>query len=182
MILAVNTCLLNSDTSGNTRKEHLKEALMRRTVLSILLLTIAASWQGIAQPQSKKFGIGLIIGAPTGLSIKYWSTHREAIQAYVGGGFGGIAIGADYVFHSNEFDNPSFPFYYGPGAFVGPATYGGPRYPSGTLGFGVRFMFGVDYLFPNNPFDIAFEIGPALVVSPNVGLGLEGGLAFRFYP
>ena len=43
-------------------------------------------------------------------------------------------------------------------------------------------MFGVDYLFPNNPFDIAFEIGPALVVSPNVGLGLEGGLAFRFYP
>jgi len=37
-------------------------------------------------------------------------------------------------------------------------------------------------VFPNHPFDIAFEIGPAMVLSPVVGVELEGGLAFRFYP
>jgi len=43
-------------------------------------------------------------------------------------------------------------------------------------------IFGADYLFPDNPIDIAFELGTALVLSPSVGLGLEAGLAFRFYP
>lgn len=153
--------------------------IQRAIVLAAAVLLLGA---GSAEAQSRKLGIGIIVGAPTGFSVKYWSTSREAIQGFVGGGFGGIAFGADYVFHSNAFENSNLPFYYGPGAFIGPAGVGGPRYPVNTLGLGVRFMFGVDYIFPQNPFDIAFEVGPALIFSPLVGIGLEGGIAFRFYP
>ncbi|MEX2117354.1 MAG: DUF3996 domain-containing protein [Bacteroidota bacterium] len=146
------------------------------------LMVICALVFTFADAQPKKFGIGVVVGAPTGLSIKYWSSSREAIQGYAGGGFGGVTLGVDYLFHSNAFNNSNLPFYYGPGAFIGSASIGGPRYDKNSLGLGLRFMFGADYLFPNNPFDISFEVGPALVFSPVVGLGLEAGLAFRFYP
>jgi hypothetical protein len=151
----------------------------RCLTLAVLLL---AGVSGL-EAQSKKLGLGIIVGAPTGFSLKYWTGSGDALQGYVGGGFGGIAIGADYVFHSNAFNDQRIPFYYGPGAFVGPASYGGPRYDKNAgLGLGFRFVFGADYVFPDHPFDIAFEMGPALVLSPVVGVGLEGGIAFRFYP
>lgn len=148
----------------------------------LMVLVLGCTLTATADAQSRKLGIGLIVGAPTGFSVKYWSTPSEAIQGFVGGGFGGIAFGADYLFHSNAFRNPNIPFYYGPGVFVGAASFGGPRYDKGSLAMGARFMFGADYVFPRDPFDIAFEVGPALMLTPVVGLGLEGGIAFRFYP
>ncbi|MEX0601912.1 MAG: hypothetical protein WD295_01140, partial [Bacteroidota bacterium] len=73
-------------------------------------------------------------------------------------------------------------FYYGPGAFLGSAAvYRGARTREG-MGLGVRFMFGVDYVFRRHPFDISFDVGPALFVAPVVAMGLEASLAFRFYP
>ena len=146
------------------------------------LIVICVLGFTFADAQPKKFGIGVVVGAPTGLSAKYWRSSSEALQGYVGGGFGGVTLGVDYLFHSNAFNNANIPFYYGPGAFIGSASIGGPRYDKNSLGLGLRFMFGADYLFPNNPFDIAFEVGPALIFSPVVGLGLEAGLSFRFYP
>lgn len=154
--------------------------MIQRTIVTAVVVLLLGP--DSAEAQSRKLGIGIIVGAPTGFSVKYWSTSREALQGFVGGGFGGIAFGTDYVFHSNAFEDPNLPFYYGPGAFIGPAGVGGPRYSGNDLGLGVRFMFGVDYIFPRNPFDIAFELGPALILSPIVGIGLQGGIAFRFYP
>ncbi len=154
--------------------------MIQRTILAAVL-TLLLTAEGL-EAQSRKFGVGIVVGAPTGLSLKYWSSSREAIQGYVGGGFGGVTLGADYLFHSNAFNNADLPFYYGPGAFVGAAGVGGPKLGGNDLGLGVRFMFGADYIFPQNPFDIAFEIGPALILSPVVGIGLVGGIAFRFYP
>lgn len=151
-----------------------------KRILVMLILGFALT--AIAEAQSRKLGIGVIVGAPTGFSAKYWSAPSEAIQGFVGGGFGGIAFGADYLFHSNAFRNPNIPFYYGPGIFVGAASFGGPRYDKSSLAVGARFMFGADYVFSRDPFDIAFEVGPALMLTPVVGLGLEGGIAFRFYP
>lgn len=151
-----------------------------KRILEMVVLSLVIAVGSMAQ--TKKVGIGLIVGAPTGFSVKYWSKPSEALQGFVGGGFGGIAFGADYLFHSNAFRNPDIPFYYGPGVFLGAASFGGPRYDKSTLALGARFMFGADYIFPRDPFDIAFEIGPALFLSPVVGLGLEGGIAFRFYP
>ena len=58
--------------------------------LATLLFCVAGN------AQSKKLGLGLTIGAPTGFSLKYWGSSRAAIQGYIGGGFGGIAFGADY--------------------------------------------------------------------------------------
>ncbi len=153
---------------------------MKKIVLLGCFILLAVGPQALGQ--HKKLGVGVVIGAPTGLTVKYWYSSEEALQGYVGGGFGGVTLGADYLFHSNAFKNPDVPFYYGPGAFIGSSNVGGPKFGSNQMGLGIRVMFGADYLFPKHPFDIAFEIGPALLLSPVVGVGLEAGLAFRFYP
>lgn len=130
----------------------------------------------------KKLGLGVVLGDPTGFSLKYWE-GAIAYQGSLGAGFdGGLAIGLDYLIHTDAFRNPRFPFYYGPGLFLGDVGFGGPKYRSGDVFLGVRGVFGVDYIFPNHPFDIALELGPALLLVPQVGMGIELGIAFRFYP
>lgn len=151
---------------------------MRKLV--VVLIALLVGQELVAQP--KKLGIGIVLGAPTGFSVKHWNTPTYAIQGAIGGGFNGITIGADFTFHTNAFNNARLPFYYGPGVFFGSAGFGGPRYSRGDLALGGRFIFGIDYLFHDHPFDIAFELGPALLVTPVVGMGIEVGLAFRFYP
>lgn len=154
--------------------------MIRRGILLVLLvLACAPRMQAL---ENKKLGIGVVIGAPSGFSIKYWK-GSVAYQGTLGAGFGGgLAIGADYLMHSDAFANPRAPFYYGPGLFLGDVGFGGPKWSNNDLFLGARFLFGVDYIFPDHPFDIAFEMGPALLVAPSVGLGIELGIAFRFYP
>lgn len=133
--------------------------------------------------QKKDFGFGLLVGAPTGFTGKYWLPASDAVlQGFIGGGFGGVTLGGDYLFYSDAFDHPDFPFYVGPGLFIGSSAVGGPMYEINSLGLGVRGMFGISYLFPKNPFELSFELGPALYLSPKVGMGIGGGIAFRFYP
>jgi len=150
-------------------------------VAALLFLTVSLI---PAYAQHGEIGIGLLVGAPTGVTGKCLLNDGEnAVQAFLGGGFGGITIGGDYLYYSNAFDHPDFPFYVGPGAFVGPSALGGPKYDrAGTLGLGVRGVFGVSYFFPTKPFEISFELGPVLYLSPVVDMGIGGGLAFRFYP
>lgn len=154
--------------------------MMRRGILLCLLALVCVPRMEGAD--NKKLGIGVVIGAPTGFSIKYWK-GSVAYQGTLGAGVGGgLAIGADYLMHTNAFDNPRAPFYYGPGIFIGDVGFGGPEWTNNNLFLGARFVFGVDYIFPDHPFDIALELGPALLVAPVVGLGIELGVAFRFYP
>lgn len=148
---------------------------------TIVLLILTGLIAGTMPAQQRRVGIGVTLGAPTGLSIKYWESEKVAIQGYIGGGFGGVTFGADYLRHSNEFKDPQWPFYYGFGAFLGPAA-GGPTIKTGSTALGVRGVMGVDYLSPNRRFDISFEIGPALLLSPDVGIGVGAGLGLRFYP
>lgn len=149
-------------------------------LIIILLMTLpVVSLYG----QKNEIGIGLLVGAPTGFTGKMiFPSTEEAVQGFIGGGFGGVTIGADYLFHSDAFNHPDIPFYVGPGVFIGSSAAGGPKYDSNSLGLGVRGMFGVSYFFPKNPFEISFEIGPVLYIAPRVDVGIGGGLAFRFYP
>lgn len=155
---------------------------MNRVVAVVVALTFVVS-QASSSSDRGKVGVGVVLGAPTGLSIKYWESQRVAYQGSIGGMFkGGLMIGADYLVHENALRNPSLPFYYGVGLFVGEAGFGGPSYSRSKLALGVRAAFGVDYVPREFPSDIAIELGPSLLLTPVVGMGIELSIAFRFYP
>ncbi len=154
---------------------------MWKRAFVLIVITLALVSQSFAS-DNKKLGLGVVLGAPTGFSMKYWQ-GSVAYQGSIGAGFeGGLAIGFDYLMHSNAFNDRRFPFYYGPGLFMGDVGFAGPTWRRGDLALGVRAVFGVDYVLPDHPFDIAFELGPALLLTPVTGIGIEVGLAFRFYP
>lgn len=155
---------------------------MRRVIVVTLALACAVS-QALSSSDRGKVGIGVVLGAPTGFSLKYWESQRIAYQGSIGGMFkGGLMIGADYLVHENALRYQSVPFYYGAGLFIGDAGFGGPDYPRSRLALGVRAAFGLDYLAREYPFDIALELGPSLLLTPVVGMGVELSIAFRFYP
>jgi len=157
---------------------------MRRLIFVCIALAVALS-QTVASSSSdrRKVGIGLVLGAPTGFSIKYWENQRIAYQGSIGGMFnGGLMVGADYLVHENVFRNPQVPFYYGAGMFLGDAGFGGPDYSHSNVALGIRAAFGVDFIPREYPFDMAIELGPALLLTPTVGMGVQLSVAFRFYP
>ncbi len=132
--------------------------------------------------QPKKLGVGVVLGFPTGLSVKYWESSSIAYQGTLGGGFGGVTVGADYLIHTDALKNREFPFYYGAGIVLGEAGIGSLKRNTNSVALGIRGVAGVTYIFPQHPFDVAVEVGPALFLVPTVGIGIEMGVAFRFYP
>ncbi|HCA78721.1 MAG TPA: hypothetical protein DEP53_03200 [Bacteroidetes bacterium] len=160
----------------------MRRSAMKRIVT--LVVALASLWSCVyGSSERKKLGIGVVLGAPTGFSVKYWQSQRVAYQGSIGGMYkGGLMIGADYLVHENALKNPDLPFYYGAGLFIGNAGFGGPEFTRGSFALGVRGAFGLDYLVPGHPFDISVELGPALLLTPVVGMGIELSIALRFYP
>jgi hypothetical protein len=75
-----------------------------RTLLSLAVLVAALSAPRLARAQGGNFGLGIIIGSPTGLSAKYYLTEGKghAIDAALGLatlGNHGIHIHVDYLWH-----------------------------------------------------------------------------------
>ncbi|MBM4162644.1 MAG: hypothetical protein FJ217_16285 [Ignavibacteria bacterium] len=156
---------------------------MKRLFVVGVTILVCSSIAFSSSSSNRKWGFGVVLGAPSGFSLKYWESSRVAYQGSIGGMWGGgLMIGADYLVHENALRNPSVPFYYGPGIFIGDAGFGGPTYSRGKLALGIRGAFGVDYLARDHPFDISFELGPALLLTPVLGMGIEVSIAVRFYP
>ena len=155
----------------------MKKIILVLAAISVLAMNVLAS------SDQRKIGLGIVLGAPTGFSVKYWENQRLAYQGSIGSMFnGGVMIGADVLLHEDVFHRQQVPFYYGAGAFLGSAGFGGPDYSHDKLALGVRAAFGADFLSREYPFDMALEIGPSLLLTPKVGIGIQLSVAFRYYP
>ena len=142
-------------------------------IVSILLLMTAT-----ARSQNKEFGIGIILGEPTGISLKKWFSGQSAIDGAIAWSFGGensFHLHADYLYHNfNMFDVESgqLPLYFGAGLRF-------KTEPEATLG--VRFPVGICYIFEKAPLDIFLELGPVLNLIPDMEFSFTGSIGARFY-
>lgn len=150
-----------------------------KTLLFALAVSVAAL--SVTTVQAKTFGLGLIIGEPTGLSAKYWLNERNALDAAVAWSFEGndsFHLHANYLFHNysliNQPATASVPVYYGIGARVKNRSNRSDK-------VGVRIPLGVSYIFNDHPFDLFAEIVPIVDVSPSSGFSLNAALGTRFY-
>lgn len=122
------------------------------------------------------FGLGIIIGEPTGLSCKYWMGSDKAIDgaaAWHLGDNGYLNIHADYLLHNRSLIQSNVPLYFGLGVGIG--------FHEEDARIGIRIPLGISYEFPNSPLDAFLEIAPALRILPNTGFGIGAGLGLRFY-
>ena len=119
------------------------------------------------------FGIGVILGEPTGLSAKLYTGSNNAFDfaaAWSFKGNGNLLLQADYVWHSSL--ARELALYYGIGGRV--------IFQNDPL-VGVRIPIGLDYRFSSAPIDIFVELVPILDLIPSTNFNLGGGIGIRFW-
>ncbi|MFO7445455.1 MAG: hypothetical protein R6W90_03775 [Ignavibacteriaceae bacterium] len=165
---------------------------MRNVLLTFTLGLILLS-SGFTQAQSpggKDFGFGIILGDPTGATVKFWTYPNNAFVIDVGASyFGSPRIGVDYLWHFDAFNSRIAKLYAGPGAAIGIGEGKGFWYrdSDGFLrrddsGLGVRGVFGVNVIPETAPLEFFFEIGALIGIVPDFGSGVDAALGMRFYP
>lgn len=131
------------------------------------------------------FGLGFIIGEPTGLSLKYWLDKEHAIDgaaAWSSSENDSFQLHADYLIHNYELLNADdLPVYYGLGARLKFKDHDGRGRNRNDAIFGIRIPLGVTYLFDDAPLDLFFELVPVLDIAPDVDLDINAAIGLRFY-
>ncbi|MEQ8523813.1 hypothetical protein [Gracilimonas sp.] len=142
----------------------------------IFIITCIFSGDVFAQAERPSFGVGVIIGEPTGVSVKKYLNTRGAFD--IGAAWSladqneALHLHTNLLFQDGITKNPNLYFYHGVGARVLFAN---------DAKFGIRAPLGLAYLFPNIPFDLFVEIAPILDLTPDIGFAGNGGFGFRYY-
>ena len=146
----------------------------RILLLTALIIAITSSASG----QSSGFGAGIMIGEPTGISLKNWISKTNAWDVGVAWGFGkhgAFHIHGDYLWHEYDLikvDTGILPLYYGVGVRVLFAD---------DSHLGIRGVVGLDYLFDGLPLDVFLELVPIFDIVPGTGFSFNGALGIRYF-
>jgi hypothetical protein len=124
------------------------------------------------------FGLGIMLGEPTGISLKYWSSKTNAWDGGIAWGFGAggaLYLHSDYLWHNFNFipvDEGKLPLYYG---------LGGRVLFADKSHLGVRGVVGLDYMFARAPVDIFLEIAPIFDLIPGTDFTVNGAIGIRYF-
>lgn len=150
--------------------------MKRFIVAGALLLMLCAA---VCQAQDDGFGIGIILGEPTGVTVKNWLTEKTAVDFAIAWSFSGsedaLHLHGDYIIHNFSLipvDEGEMPFYFGVGGRI--------KFED-DASVAVRVPLGIDYLFANAPVDLFLEIVPMLELAPDTDFELNGGLGVRYF-
>ena len=141
--------------------------------------------------QGRSFGLGIIIGEPTGLSAKLWTSSTTAFDFGFGWSVGGDRIGkyngtydgggrvhvhVDYLWHSFDVIHSAeqVQFYYG----LGGRLNNGAGYNSSLA---IRGVLGAAWFPDETPIDVFLELVPSLQVTSSTGIGIDAGIGARYY-
>jgi hypothetical protein len=134
------------------------------------------------------FGVGLMLGEPTGITAKLYLADDRAIDFALGGDLAasGYEFHADYLFHPwilQQRDSFVLPVYLGPGFRL--IDYNGGAAASSHVAFGARAEVGILFDFKNVPLDTFIEIAGIFQYDFGAGKGFGvGGAAdagIRYY-
>ena len=122
--------------------------------------------------------MGVILGNPTSLSVKYWTANVTAIDASIGYRYGStndLYLNTDFLFHlwAIQKDEGLIRFYFGAGAGLGFIS---------DLSFSVRIPAGAALFLSKIPLELFAEIVPTLQI---IGVGntrfrMEGDIGARW--
>jgi hypothetical protein len=140
-------------------------------IVAVMIFAGGAAAQG-------NFGLGIILGEPTGVSGKLWLTDRSAVDMAAAWSFSdqeAFHLHADYLLHNFDLISVSqgrLPIYFGVGGRV--------KFEDESK-LGVRVPVGLAYIFDGAPLDIFFEIVPILDLIPDTEFEANAAIGIRFF-
>jgi len=149
---------------------------MKSFVKITVFLLVTLTCIGRAAAPDKGKGVGIIIGEPTGLSAKMWTSSSTALDGGLAWSFGEngrLHFHADHLWHNFNFiKNRQFSLDFGAGAEIN----------LGSLPImGVRGVIGVEYFFEEITLDAFFEMVPVFTLLPGTGFTGGGGIGLRWF-
>ena len=138
------------------------------------------------------FGIGIIVGEPTGLSAKKWISDTAAIDAaavWSFADFNSFQLHVDYLWHNYDLIKTKelpgqLSVYYGIGGRIKLKSSNGGNGKSDKdedTRLGVRVPVGLSYTLKENPVELFAEVVPLLDVVPETKPGIGIGIGARYY-
>ncbi len=148
---------------------------MKLLTFVVLAIILAAS---TAAAQGRGFGVGIIMGEPTGISAKGWLSPRSALDAGLAWSVRGdesFQAHVDYLWHFQDVFNTRQQIlpYIGIGGRVVNEEH--------SSAAGVRIPVGLAWLPAGTPLDVFGEIAPVMDLAPETDLTLNGGIGIRFF-
>lgn len=149
---------------------------MRRILYVIILVMLILS--STASAKNGNFGLGVIIGEPTGISGKLWLNNKHAVDGAVAWSTGknnDLHLHADYLLHLYDLitvEKGKLPLYFGIGGRIKFET---------KSNAGVRIPVGLNYMFVNTPLDIFLEVVPLLELAPDTDFDFNAAVGIRFF-
>ena len=169
-----------------------KKSILTRFFLTALICCaagFAAPSVGEAQGlQGRSFGAGIMLGEPSGLTVKQWLNPSNAFDVHLAFDFSDedFAIFSDYLYHFDAFRLRSkvqveLPLYVGIGGKLRIDARSKGREDDAEIKMGVRIPVGIAILFKKVPLEIFFEVAPGLDIFPSTNPEVDGGLGVRYY-
>lgn len=161
------------------------------TAIAVLVLPLLAAQ---AQPKIGSLGFGLILGEPSGLTLKGSLGGGNAWDAALGASwFGRLRIHGDYLWSANVFNSSKAGMYFGVGGAIGFGRGGGVLYrgrggewyyrnDDEGVALGARGVVGLNFMPFNAPVEFFMELAPIIGLIPTTGLGWDGAAGVRYYP
>lgn len=152
-----------------------------------------------ATPQGRQLGVGLEVGYPIALTLKYMLKPDQGLAVGLGAlsGFvynrGSFTVYVDYVYHPHLVTTGeafALTWYLGGGAqfianegFTTPwvmgIQYSGFSY--GSPWFAARVPLGLNLALTQAPIEVYLEAVPSVLVFPVLSFGVGGSVGVRFY-
>jgi hypothetical protein len=126
------------------------------------------------------FGLGIILGEPTGISGKFNISKRNAIDGAVAWSLkddNDLHLHGDYLYHNYSWiipDTGELPVYFGIGGRIKIRDKHDDE-------IGIRFPIGMDYIFEEAPFDIFLEVVPIMNLAPETEFDINAAVGGRFF-
>lgn len=147
----------------------------RWVLLSILMTVFAAG----ASAQDGRFGLGIQVGNPTGVTGKHHFGGRPLFIDWAVG-FSlfegrGLNTHLDFLWQPNitTFDRAKMDLYFG----VGPQLFA----HNDDLWIGVRAPLGLDFVFDRVPIEVFVEVAAGLWIIEDVDFNIDAGAGFRWW-
>jgi hypothetical protein len=164
-----------------------RPALLVASALATLALCVLAPNSALAKPAGG-FGLGIVLGEPTGLTAKGFFAQEHALQAHLGFAFGKnsrIHVVVDYLYHFHNVIPPLgtagfLAPYLGVGGLVSLRT-NAPKKDEKDVSLGVLIPLGLSFVIRTIPIEIFLEVAPGIGILPGTFAIIDGGLGARYY-
>jgi hypothetical protein len=152
---------------------------MQKTAIIFAIFALLLTGQALANPRGN-FGLGIIVGEPTGLDMKIFLNESNAIEGAVAWSLSGnnnLHLQAEYLYHNYtliKVEKGQLPFFFGLGGRII------LRENADDI-VGIRIPVGLAYEFDGGIFDVFGELVPIMDLFPDTEFDFEAALGVRFW-